>query len=188
MWRQSAPNERRGGMAQHSPLALQAAELQGEEPVIRLWVQDNQCCFCRGRAHTQRVALEKSLRKRECCDVSRLREKGSQQSYAEMDCRGIRGSCGSCSHPQEVPGEWRGPLPLSPLFILSSQLSALHRQHRAPRAPCLLASPPVQSLASLHTSDTLTIPKPLANKAGRAPDGNETFLCWRLTPGARLAP
>lgn len=67
-----------------SPLALCADELQGKEPVVCLGVQDNHHRFCRGRAHTQRVALEKSLKTRSCCDTPGLGEKGLQQFQAEI--------------------------------------------------------------------------------------------------------
>lgn len=75
--------------------------------------------------------------------------------------------------------------PKTLFFHLSSQY--LPRQHRASEEPVCLASPPVQSSASLHTSNALTIPKPPANKAGRVPAGNQTFLWQRQTPSARLA-
>lgn len=168
-----------------SPLALRADELQGEEPVICLWVQDNQRCFHRGRAHAQRVALEKSLKKRGCCGVPRLGEKGSQQSQAETDCTGIGCSCGS-SLPSSggTRGMERTLAPRTLVFSFISALGTCLDSTGHLEQPACLASPPAQSLASLHTSNASTIPKPPASKAGRAPAGNQTFLWWRLTPGA----
>jgi len=92
-----------------------------------------------------------------------------------------------CSHPQEAPGRWKGPLLLKAFSFISALGTSLDSTGQLEQPLCL-ASSPVQSLASLHTSNALAIPKPPANKAGRAPAGNQTFLWWRLTPGSPQHP
>lgn len=118
-----------------SPLALCADELQGKEPVVCLGVQDNHHRFCRGRAHTQGVALEKSLKTRSCCDTPGLGEKGLQQFLAEISCTGI-----ICYYSSLVPSSRGGEHPCSqrPLLFLSAQLSAPVQTHKAAGTAWLL--------------------------------------------------
>lgn len=107
-----------------SPLAHWADELQGKEPVICLGIQDNHHRFCRGRTHTQRVALEKSLKTRRCCDTPGPGEKGLQQFQAEISCTGI-----ICYYSSLVPSSrdtagWRASLLSEALVVsVSSTLS-----------------------------------------------------------------
>lgn len=54
--------------------------------------------------------------------------------------------------------------------------------------PVVSAGPPVHSLAALHSSSTFITPKPPANKAGRAPAGNQPFLWWKTTKGDARPP
>lgn len=127
-----------------------------------------------------------------------LRRRAHSKPRLRLTTQGSAASCGSllpCSGGTQRRGSGGERTPaLKTLFLEISVFSFISVPGTCLSStghleqPVVSAGPPVHSLAALHSSSTFITSKPPANKAGRAPAGNQPFLWWKTTKGGARPP